>query len=295
MTKNRMHYSLSKDGKDIISKGSYTELLLDLKDFQKNLLIPNQSGRNREYLEEYTGVNVLASKEYEEFAGGTWNDVLNLKNLKQFQDQLTEFRKHKLEERISKKVDFSVKRVRRNSDYDGDYNHDKRWEIQPFSNAIRTKIPVSCVDVNVDMSISSGMRADDINAYGAMVWAIVQLLETIGINCNINIVKSSHSITEEENLGQKVFLKIKKSGEYISPVALATCFQSVFYRRAIFSNIVLAADSQNKTVTSYLGTPKKINVDKNLWYENGTLNTRPGGLFDINQVEECIYKMIGNK
>lgn len=76
---------------------------------------------------------------------------------------------------------------------------------------------------------------------------------------------------------------------------IETCFQSVFYRRVIFANTVLVADSQNKAVNSFLGIHKTIKVSENLWYKDGTLNTKPGGIFSIEEVEKCIQSMIGNK
>lgn len=224
------------------------------------------------------------------FAGGTWEDVTNLKNLDGFKKQLKEMEKHKLREKVLTKLEFNPKRKRRLSEHDGDYDFDKRWEIKPFSNCRKEMLPMNVIDVNVDMSISAGTKSEDINKYGAIVWSLIQLIESLGIQCNINIINDVSGLSSDMN--SKLIFNIKKSGEYISPVALATCFQSVFFRRAIFAGMVLACDENKKQVCGGLGSPRTLRTSKHIWFENGAVYTKSGGLFNIDEVQQCIVDMV---
>lgn len=281
----KLKYSYDADKRLVSVKGHYRDLLADIQASKDN------TKHNNDHIAKY--LSNSGYDDYARFAGGTWDDITNLKNMDKFKKQLEDFRKHKLEEKIQKRVDFSVKRVRRTSEHDGDYDLQKRWEIKPFSSAHRSKVPISVVDFKVDFSISAAMSPEDINSYGAMVWSIIQLVETLGIQVNVTIVTEGVGIAD--NLDNQQEYIIKKSGEYMSPVSLASTFQSTFYRRAIFSGIALCAENQGKHAWDSLGRPKYPNENRNLWYDKGTIYTRPGGQFKIEEVEKCVMEMIGRK
>lgn len=295
---NKINYTVS--GRQVIGKGTYKDLLADIKEYQDGKIVTQIPGNEK--IHTYISSN---NNDYSSFAGGNWNDVINLKNMKQFQNQLEEFRKHKLEEKIKSKLDFSSKRARKISEHDGDYDFEKRWEIKPFNNAIRMPVPISIVDIKVDFSISYAMSADDINKYGAMVWAVVQLIESLGIQCNINMIDDNLNIdskgggffggNNDSKYDLMFDLQIKKSGEYISPIALATCFQSVFYRRALFAGFVIGCEFLKVRSSDGIGRPREIKVNKNLWYDDGIVHTKPGGIFKVDDVVECIRNMLGVK
>lgn len=276
---------MKKEGNQITVTGSYRDLLKDIETFRKE---PLKKTRNR------TEFNRFATNDdysHTSFAGGTWEDVTNLKNMENFKKQLEAFKKNKLEEKITTKIDYSPKRRRYLSEHDGDYDHDKRWEIKSFNNSKKELLPITVIDVNVDMSISADTGSDEINKYGALVWSIIQLIESLGIQANINIINDS--INSYDGGGNITLTYcIKKAGEYISPIALATTFQSVFYRRAIFSGMVLAADNFNKEIAYGLGRPRTLRTNKHIWFENGAIFTRSGGLFNAKEVEDSILKMV---
>ena len=280
---SRLKYS--KDGKVTNVVGSYRDLLLDIEDKRKGTFAVKY---NKECFEKYTS-NI--DKSHTSFAGGTWEDVTSLKNMDNFKKTLAEFQKNKLEEKVKARIDFSPKRKRSLSEHDGDWDFDKQWDIKPFSNSRKEMLPINVVDINVDMSISAGMSAEAINSYGALVWSVIQIIESIGIQANIYVINEGKGISDKSD--DRIQLCIKKAGEYISPISLATCFQSVFFRRAIFTGIVLAADHYNEEVYCSLGSPKVAKTDKYIWFEKGAIFTRPGGSFNAKEVEDSILQMLG--
>ena len=146
----------TKEGKQITVKGSYRDLLADVEAHKK---IAFKNSHNREEFERYSTSN----NSHSGFAGGEWEDVTSLKNMDSFKKALADFKKQKLEEKVKAKIDFNPKRKRSLSEHDGDWDYDKQWEIKPFSNSRKEMLPINVVDINVDMSISSGMRAEEIN------------------------------------------------------------------------------------------------------------------------------------
>lgn len=278
-----MNIQYKLEGKQITANGTYKGLLRDIEEKRKKGL-----NKNNDDFQRFT---TNEDHSHKSFAGGTWEDVTNLNNMNGFKKQLAEFKKHKLEEKIIAKLDYSPKRKRQLSEHDGDYDHDKRWDIKPFNNSKKEMLPISVVDINVDMSINCSMKADDINKYGALVWSIVQLTESLGIQANINIINDCTHLSSEGHAGL-LTLQIKKAGEYISPVALATCFQSVFYRRVIFTGMVLECDEFNLKTSYGLGSPRVQRTDKHIWFDKGVIHTRAGGGFNAKEVEEAIVKMV---
>ncbi len=285
---NNIIYTI-ENNKQIVAKGTYTGLLKDIEN-KRNKEFKNS--HNKTQFETYT---TNEDSSHKEFAGGTWEDVTNLSNMESFKEQLKEFRKNKLEEKVMTRIDFSPKRKRNLSEHDGDYDHEKRYEIKPFSSSRKEMLPISVIDVNVDMSINCSMKAKDINKYGALVWSVIQMVESLGIQCNINVINDCTGIGSKGNkyYDGKLSLVIKKAGEYISPVALATCFQAVFFRRAIFTGMVLECEENDGIEVSYgLGSPRIQRTDKHIWFEKGCIYTRAGGAFDAKEVEEAIVTMI---
>lgn len=281
---SRMKYDFK--GKQITCFGTYKDLLSDIDELKKSKNFKTKV--NEDQFFKYTTNDDHSHKS---FAGGTWEDVTNLDNMDSFKKTLAEFKKNKLEEKITAKIDYSPRRRRALSEHDGDYDHDKQWEIKPFSNSRKEMLPITMVDVNVDMSINCGMGAKDINRYGALVWSIIQLVESLGIQANINIVNDCTNITNNSQ-DAKLTLQIKKAGQYISPVSLATCFQSVFFRRAIFAGMVMECESIGKDAHYGLGQPRVQRTDKHIWFEKGAIYTRAGGSFDAKEVEEAVMKLV---
>lgn len=284
---SKLNFKIDNKTKQITCTGSYLDLLKDIEEYKQHKKTPKTSDNESKLRKFITDTD----KDHVSFSGGLYEDITNMKNLNSFKKTLAEFSKNKLQEKIQAKLDFTPKRKRSSSEHDGDYDLDKRWEIKPFTNSHKEMLPINVVDVNVDMSISASMKAEDINKYGALVWSIIQIVESLGIQANVNIINESVG-TSTNGYASTIVLKIKRAGEYISPVALTSCFQSVFYRRAIFGAIVLSCDEFKFDVDYGLGRPKHTSTDKNIWFENGAIYTRPGGQFKIEEVERAITKMV---
>lgn len=173
----------------------------------------------------------------------------------------------------------SRRRVR--SEYDGDYDLDKRWEIHPFNATTKAYSVAPHVTVTANLAVSSNYKAKQINDYGAMVWAIIQLLESKGIRVTVNATYGSDN--DEGDIKTLIRVTVKEPIKYISPQSLANVFRSVFIRRVFHNAIILACDSQNRYVGGGLGRP--INPPTSVQYFNGELTLDIGALNDYSAIE----------
>jgi hypothetical protein len=93
------------------------------------------------------------------------------------------------------------------------------------------------------------------DAFGALVWSISELLEESGIQTEV--IYSAKVARTSEKKGSascaKLFVRLKKAGQYVSPGALAAALQTNFYRRLMFGFIILSADYFCEEVDSSLG------------------------------------------
>lgn len=284
----KMKYNLENNGKHMVGFGSYKDLVDDIEEMRHKTL------KNRANQDQFETFTKNGDRYHIEFSGGKWEDVMNVKNMDDFKKALSDFQKNRLEEKIIAKLDYSPKRKRKMSEHDGDYDIDKRWEITPFHSSKMERLPISVIDMNVDMTISAGMDAESINKYGTMVWSVIQLIETFGVQVNVNIIMEVNNLSTCGK-SAKMVLNVKRAGQYVSPISLATCFTSVFYRRAMFTADLLVCEAFNVQACSSLGQCKYPSEKKNIWFDKGAIYTRPGAMFKATEIEECLIKMIGVK
>jgi len=282
----RLNIKCDNNAKTITCSGTYKDLLKDIADMREE-----SKWNDRTNFKKFKIKVTNDDRSYKNFSGGEWEDVTNLKNLDPFKKQLNEFRKNKLEEKITTKIGYNQIRKRKLSEHDGDFDLDKQWEIKPFIHTKKDMLPMSVIDMNIDMSINSSMSSESINKYGVLIWSLIQLVESLGIQVKVNLINETTKLSYDDYGGNFIF-NIKKSGEYISPIALATCFQSVFYRRAIFSGFIMACDKFKQTATDGLGYPKYQKSNRYIWFDKGAIYTKPGGQFDTDEIVDTISKTI---
>lgn len=148
------------------------------------------------------------------------------------------------------------KRQRRLSEHDGDIDFDRLFDRQPFNATIRQlNGAVRSVELIVDFSINCGISAEQINEYGVVAWSILDFLETNGYSVAVTFkIGTRGPICDDKRYAnQTLFLKIKKSGEYCDPLALARAFTAGFYRRVIFNLYSIIADASGDEVSWGLG------------------------------------------
>lgn len=195
----------------------------------------------------------------------------------------------KLKERFEK---CQPRRTRVKSEYDGEFNESRRWDITPFDGVKKAPGFGRAIDVIVYGSVSAQVDAKELDAYGNTVWALVDIIEQSG--CNARVVTRYQQSDYTQGKGGKLVIDVetKKSGEYIAPSLLAATFKSNFFRRAIFQQICLGADIAGEMVGYGLGRP--YNREKKIEFNDGQLILAPevrNASFD--EIEKELLKAIG--
>jgi hypothetical protein len=162
----------------------------------------------------------------------------------------------KLQTRVAEVV---PKRKRFNSEHDGEWSYDRRWEITPFQATCKAAAPAPVIEINCDFSISCHATASAIDAYGALVWAISDILENAGLRTRIIQHEAGTRVRASDGYGSKgleslIELELKSPEQYVAPSLLAAAFQSNFFRRPIFSLITACAELGDAAVAYGLGS-----------------------------------------
>lgn len=271
----------------ILVEGEAFEMLEHAK---RPCAYPFQQSHNSQRYE-----NILRRPEGSEFSGGTYESLFELPDMTPFAIAKEKLRNSELTKKLSAKFSNINRRRRILSEHDGEWEMSRQWEIQPFYNAKRQQTPHRIIDINCHLNVSCGVSAQEISSFGCMVWAINDVIESCGINTNINIVCDSAGVDEGGNLYCRVKLNLKKPGEYINPSNIARCLTSNFYRRVIFSWDVIACDFGGGLTSGGLGTPCRIpDIIK---FENGVLNISSETIRvpnDKNVQEELVKAIIGD-
>lgn len=182
------------------------------------------------------------------------------------------------------------RRNRFQSEHDGDFDFDKRFEIKPFNSTVNKNNGIRrMVKVNVDFSFNCGISAEEIERYGIRVWSIIDIIESQGICCEVNYMWHStgtyfpkESANDQYKHRQKTIINIKRSDEYVDIKKIARAFTPWFFRRLLFAMDSFIGDSINEKVCTGLGKaennpfkegvfPGEINLKINM-INNGTLD-----------------------
>jgi hypothetical protein len=210
---------------------------------------------NKEYMHK-----VL--REQEEFAGGTLEDLHKaLKgdiNMEPFRKARETFQRSALGRKLQEKISsHAMRRRRQMSEHDGEWDYGRRWELNPFHRAYKRPEPARTIEIICDFSISCAASADGINKYGATVWAISDLIESLGIQTRVLYLNHTTGLLNSpEEDTSKIEIELKKPGEYLAPSLLAASMTSVFYRRGVFALDIMEADATGYEVSWGLGRPE---------------------------------------
>ncbi len=286
MEEKQYSYVDKKNGL-VVVKMNYHELVSQMETYQPS---GNPDKEVVNYIETYR-----KDKHDKGFSGGSYKDFINLPDMEPFLKAKQKILDSKLDQKINNAVGYKPKRKRTNDEYDGDWNYDRRWDVKPYNRAFKMPVPNRFVSIDADFSINAGTSAEAIHNYGAIVWAIAQILEELGINIEIKITnKCQRQFGETTHNciygGNSEFI-VKRSDEYMSPQALASVFRSVFYRIGIFGTWRIEGEKLGLFTDSSLGYPdgRKFNAIK---FENNTLFIAPDVRPDENKIQEEITKII---
>jgi hypothetical protein len=206
----------------------------------------------------------------ESFCGGTYEDLKKEPDMTLFNEEREKLLKSSLFSKLYQTLDEGKTRKRRMNEYDGEYDHDKRWEISPFSKAQKESTAVKALDINIDFSFNSDVRSEEINRYGAKVTAITNVLESFGIVVRLNL--QNHGRERFSGLRDilKIRIRLKDYGEYLSPNEMLKIFNANFYRRMLFNKYIEVADSIGENLDGGFG--QSLRTNKTLTYKKGELN-----------------------
>lgn len=221
------------------------------------------------------------SRDDSTFQGGTIADLRrNLASgpdMAPFQAQMAELERSGFT-RHFKTETWQIKplRKRRFSEHDGEWSYDRRYEIQPFQATTKTNTPTRVLRIRAQFSVSGAAHSKDIDKYGALVWAICQLIERSGIQTEIIWADDCLGIDDSKVLNANIEVLVKKPGQYLAPSMLATCFSTLFFRRIGFAFIVASANTAGFASSYGLGRPKKGHT---VLFEDNTLHLSPSAVF----------------
>lgn len=164
------------------------------------------------------------------------------------------------------------KRRRVFSEHDGDWDHDRQWDVMPFQATSRPPQVGRTLTLDCDMCVNGGTDSKDLDAYGVLVWAISNIIESAGICTRIVYTEFTKGSTGSGS-NSDIQIVIKQTSEYIAPPLLAAVFQTNFFRRVGFSLLALAADAMGETVTPGMG--RAATKKRTLEYGDGVLQLHP--------------------
>lgn len=173
-------------------------------------------------------------------------------------------------------AELARKRTRIMSEYDGELDLERLYEREPFHNTRITNNGVArTMDVNVMFQFSAGVDSKQINEYGAMTWAVVDILEKAGIRCNVVLTSNLARLSRKGgNFADKSHfrIKIKAAEEYIDTMDIARHFTSNYFRRALFYLYTVAHESIGREVEEGLGYPEAYEEERMSKAQKGVLN-----------------------
>lgn len=187
------------------------------------------------------------------------------------------------------------RRKRRMSEHDGELDLARIYEIQPFYATHKVRSEERSIEIVANFSISAYANAEEIDAYGALVWALADIIENAGIRTRVVYRQRGRGIDKDtRTLGMLQEFVLKEPWEYLPPSLLAATFTTRFYRRMSFAFIPLLADMACKTVFDSLGNA--IAETSPIVFTDGKLILGPdakAGMTD--QIREQVMAAIGLK
>jgi hypothetical protein len=239
-----------------------TKIMTLQTDFRlfKNLYEPGWESKNgsRESIErmsEYYG------RDDDGWTGGSFEELFSDKDPREFEKASKEVAEWPALRKLTHKMGKSLKRSRVTCEHDGEYSHDRRWDIKPFHRAVRAPKDIKTLDIVVGMQFSAMVKHSTITKYGATCVAIIKKLESLGISVGLSFMCQSQGFGYLPNGGSCDFnlqVRVKEYQDYIPTQQLLKVFNSNFYRRAVFASKAFLAHQQGGRHNSSLGRPKEM-------------------------------------
>ncbi len=226
------------------------------------------------------------------FCGGSKADLKNSPDMTQRKKALEKLKSGRIFKNLTQKSGETRQRRRGFSEYDGDWELGRQWEIKPFAHATRVMSYGTVIDLFCHFACGARVSAGEIDRYGALVWAIVTQMESRGLKTRVWCLMESDHCDSTRNKNGNVRILVKKPGEYLAPTALARTFSSNFFRRVGFHLQVKQCDANGLEVCHSLGGVRSM--PKSVWVQDGALHLSPDCMTGLSEGDEdTIIKLIG--
>lgn len=184
------------------------------------------------------------------------------------------------------------RRVRVKSEHDGEWDESRRYDIAPYQGVKKSLGGGRCIDIFASASVLCDTSAEQLKAYGCMVWALIDIIESMGVNCRIVFRYYSNHISEDGMDGD-TFIEVKKAGEYVSPSLIAAVSQPNFYRRAIFGLRCAMSDCNSERVDGGMGRSVTMPA---IEFKKGILTLSPNvNNASFETIEKELLKVMGKE
>jgi hypothetical protein len=292
-------FGVSLDGKNVNMNGSLASCLDIVRDFES---LPFKHVANSERATE-----ALTDTDRNKFRGGSPEklraDLTGNLDMTPFLRAQEGLNKNGLMAKLRTKISNGApKRKRFFSEHDGDYDLDRRFEITPFQHTHRQATQNRVVTVRVNFTISGMETSENIDRYGALCWAIADLIEKAGVQARVVLELGGAQCDTGRTQKQAIDVVLKKPGQYLAPSLLAAAMQANFFRRVGFAFVVISAEAAGLQVAENLGLP--IARKDRVRFIDGELVLSPailggyggyGAQIDFEELERELIKAIGPK
>ena len=179
---------------------------------------------------------------------------------------------------------FLPKRRRVLSEFDGDWDFDRRWDMSPFSGAQKQGSAARSLNLIIEFSAGAGTSPKQLDTYGAFIVALIETIEASGITVELTMRLDMMDLSRN-GLSSTLDILLKKHGEYLSTQTLASSFWSNFFRRVGFFALMAQSEAYGHEPSSGLGyTRFKAGQ---IYSDKGELRISPIS-FNIPKAEDLI-------
>lgn len=185
-------------------------------------------------------------------------------------------------------------RRRKMSEDDGAWDYSRRFEEKPFIDHIKQPNVIRSIDIVCDMAVNGSATSEDFNKYGAMAWALINIVESAGISVSLSLRFDLRRLAgNDPNWSGDLIIDVKRSGEYVAPSLIACMMQTVFFRRNIFAIMQIIPELNGMVTASNLGNARPVS---GINFSSGVLCLAPDIINGISgQWEAELLKAIGGQ
>lgn len=254
--KSPFNYELQKDSEFLDYKGDVLinkTNIVDIFEYYSSKPNGEQDVLSQRNQKEFR--RSLYSIDDKEWRGGSFDSLFQEKSL----SKVIKYENEVFKSFSTSFCDLQVrKRIR--SEYDGDFDYDKRYDIAPFSRRGLGSAKRKSIKIFGEVSFSGFADSDTIDAYGSFIVALVNHFEKLGVNVDLYLTRTCTGSGDGRNFLDRTITKVKSPGAYLPKKEMLKVFNSVYFRRIGFTQIIKGCDYMGQDVSGGYGIPFKFGV-----------------------------------